>query len=320
MVYLESSKDSYTQQLEALENMNQVEADNITQGLMAGDDKPTNYDYVWDFVQNLRKERAASQEMSSVTPMIYPEIRDLDVKQFEDAVRGMSPRYQKDMAEGLEQGATMRTAPELVDVPEEEIESLTNPKPAPVITKPSEGLMSRPAVNDPESSGYAFMLPESKFRTALKAKEAESYSTLFGNAETSSTPFKDVDITSMTVDEVLEFTKSGGEFHEYNKKTYNKNTTAVGKYQFVGATLRDLKKRGVFKKLNISEDTKFDEATQDKLSAYLVVHRLKDRADNTYKDARKELRNEWEGFKKLSDEDLNGIIDEVGSEIGKTFK
>ena len=119
--------------------------------------------------------------------------------------------------------------------------------------------------------------------------------------------------------EVLEFVKLNGKFHKYNKKTFNKNTTAIGKYQFIGSTLRSLKERGVFDKLNISDDTLFDVNTQDKLSAYQAVHRLKDRAGLTYASARKEMRNEWEGFKKLTDTELDSIIDEIGSEIGLSF-
>lgn len=191
---------------------------------------------------------------------------------------------------------------------------------------PSAGLGSRPvaeALTDddmglPERDipNYNFMLPGSEFRKSLKEKEAESYATIFADSQKKDTPFKDVDVTQMTMDEVLDFVKLNGPFHKYNKNTHNKNTTAVGKYQFVGATLRDLKKRGVFKKLGIDEDTLFDEDTQDKLSAYQAIHRIKDRSDGTFSSARKEMRNEWEGFKKVSDTRLDTIITEIADEIG----
>ena len=121
----------------------------------------------------------------------------------------------------------------------------------------------------------------------------------------------------MPMSEVLDLVKYDGDFHKYNKaRKKPQNTTAIGKYQFVGATLRDLKKRGVFKKLGITDDTLFDESTQDALSEWLVTHRLKDRGDGTMAGARKELRNEWEGFKKISDSRLDSIINEISSEIG----
>jgi len=169
----------------------------------------------------------------------------------------------------------------------------------------------------PDYERSAFMAPNSLFRTALKEKEAGSYSTLFGDAEKSNTPFKGVDITTMPMSEVLDLVKFDGDFHKYNKaRKKPQNTTAIGKYQFVGATLRDLKKRGVFKKLGITDDTLFDESTQDALSEYQAIHRIRDRGNGTMAGARKEMRNEWEGFKKLSDSRLDSIINEIASEIG----
>ena len=194
--------------------------------------------------------------------------------------------------------------------------------------KVEEGLVSRPYDAERiiennkllgKGSEYNFMLPSSKFRKALKEKEAGSYSTLFGNSEIRSTPFKDIDVTKMKMSEVLDFVKLNGAFHKYNKKTFNKNTTAIGKYQFIGATLRDLKKRGVFKELEISDNTLFSQETQDKLSAYQAVHRLKDRAGVTYASAREEMRNEWEGFKGIKNTQLDSIIEEIGDEIGVSF-
>ena len=170
---------------------------------------------------------------------------------------------------------------------------------------------------------YNFMGAGSKYTEALKEREADNYDTIFGNAEVRKTPFKGTKVSDMTLDEVLEFTKLNGKFHKYNKKK-GKNTTAVGKYQIVGSTLRDLnsKKRGVLKKLGITGSTKFDEKTQDDIAAYLAVHRLKDRATGevggtvaTRASARRELRNEWQGFQKLSDDELDEIIDEIAEEI-----
>ena len=218
--------------------------------------------------------------------------------------------------------------PDLSDLQITDPEGIKDMPPLPKDATEDGGLMTRPRAR-PESlsdddmglpsaavSEYDFMLPGSKFRTALKDKEAESYQTLFGNAQEKNTPFKGVDITSMSMADVLDLTKSNGEFHKYNKKTFSKNTTAVGKYQFIGSTLRDLKKRGVFTKLGIDDDTLFDEVTQDKLSSYQAIHRLKDRGDGTMSGARKEMRNEWEGFKKVSNKELDGIINEIAGEIG----
>jgi len=266
-----------------------------------------------------------------------PKPEDIDVSSFLSEA-GLPPQ-----PDGLT--ALSFEAPELVEPePEQVIEAKARPSKKPVaevgvdvieaaVEQPAgNGLMSSPrpkarpeqGLTDDDmglasESGYAFMAPNSLFRKALKEKEAGSYSTLYGNAETKNTPWKGKDITKMSMSSVLDLVKAGGEFNNYNKKMYNENTTAIGKYQFVGATLRDLKKRGVFDKLGITDDTVFDEAVQDSLAAYLAVHRIKDRAKGTLSSARKEMRNEWEGFKKLSDSDLNNIITEIGSEIGVKF-
>ena len=184
--------------------------------------------------------------------------------------------------------------------------------------------------NQPQSRGlmvstgnpdYNFMSNNSKFVKALKEKEADNYDTIFGNAEKRNTPFKGTKISDKTLSEVLEFVKLNGKFHTFNKQK-GKNTTAVGKYQIVGDTLRDLNNRGVLKKLGITDDTKFDEKTQDDIAAYIAVHRIKDRATGeiggdlaTRGSARREMRNAWEGFKSLSDDELDAIIDEIADEI-----
>ena len=81
----------------------------------------------------------------------------------------------------------------------------------------------------------------------------------------------------------------------------------------------------MLKSLGITDNTKFDGATQDKIAAHLAVNRIKNRAtggDGTLasrNNARKEMRNEWEGFKKLSDKKLDKIIDEIAKEVGVTI-
>ena len=166
---------------------------------------------------------------------------------------------------------------------------------------------------------YSFMKDGSKYTDALKRREADNYDTIFGNAEKRRGPFKGTKISDMTMNEVFEFVKAGGKFNEYNKKRYGENTTAVGKYQTVGATLRDLDKRGILKELGITGNTKFDATTQDRIAAHLAINRLLNRASFSKESAREEMRKEWAGFKKLSDKELDEIIKEIGDEIGKTF-
>lgn len=149
--FFESSKDTYTQQMEALEQMGQQEeAEQLSLGLMAGEEKQGMGDYVWDFVKTLRKER----EPFTVEPqtVMLPEITDLDVEQFEQAVQGMGTRYNRDMVEGLEAQRDMRTS-RVVDVTDTPQGELTNPEPLYDMAKEIDpgtietkelGLMSKP--------------------------------------------------------------------------------------------------------------------------------------------------------------------------------
>ena len=154
----------------------------------------------------------------------------------------------------------------------------------------------------------SFIIQGSKFREALSGVEAKNYRTLFGNAEEKKTPFKDLDITTMPMKDIFDLVKKNGKFHRFNLAK-GKDTTAIGKYQMVGATLRDLKDRGILRKLGIDDDTLFDENTQDKIAVHLAERRV--RPKFSIAEARKEMRDEWEGFSKLSDKELDAIIKEV---------
>jgi len=154
----------------------------------------------------------------------------------------------------------------------------------------------------------SFIIQGSKFRKALSGVEAKNYRTLFGNAEEKKTPFKDVDITTMPMKDIFDLVKKNGKFHKFNLAK-GKDTTAIGKYQMVGNTLRDLKDRNILKDLGIDDDTIFNENTQDKIAVHLAERRVRSRF--SIAEARKEMRDEWEGFKKLSDKELDTIINEV---------
>ena len=154
----------------------------------------------------------------------------------------------------------------------------------------------------------SFIIQGSKFREALSGVEAKNYRTLFGNAEEKKTPFKDLDITTMPMKDIFDLVKKNGKFHRFNLAK-GKDTTAIGKYQMVGNTLRDLKDRGILKDLGIDDDTLFDENTQDKIAVHLAERRV--RPKFSISEARKEMRDEWQGFDRLSDKELDAIINEV---------
>ena len=154
----------------------------------------------------------------------------------------------------------------------------------------------------------AFIFAGSEFRSAIADTEAESYDTMFGNAESVDGKFLGTELTAMPMSAIFDLTKLNGDFHKRNLELGH-DTTAVGKYQFVGNTLRDLRDRGILEELGITDDTLFDEKTQDTIAVYLVQRRVK--PEYSLAKAREEMGKEWQGFKKLSVERQNAVIKEI---------
>lgn len=182
----------------------------------------------------------------------------------------------------------------------------------PSVTKPkikSAGIMTKPKLRASTKTIVVpnYMKDTSTFRKKLKKVEAKDYNTIFGNAQKTG-PFKGTDVTAMSMDEIFEFTKLNGAFHKYNLNTLKKNTTAIGKFQMVGTTLRDLRDRGILAKLNIDSNTIFNEDTQNRIAAHLAERRVTGKNDE---QAREGLKDEWQGFNKLDDNTLNKIIKEI---------
>ena len=128
--------------------------------------------------------------------------------------------------------------------------------------------------------------------------------------------FTDFTPTESTLGEVLNFTKFDGEYANWSRKQGTKKTThtPVGKYQFVGATLRDIQNRGGFEDLNINTNTLFTEDVQDKLFEWYIKDTIKSLgADATQKEKRNKIRKRFEGAtpEKVSNNELDLIIDQV---------
>lgn len=91
-----------------------------------------------------------------------------------------------------------------------------------------------------------------------------------------------VNLTGMTLNEVLALQQR---MLAHPDNSYN--SSAVGRYQIVGKTLRSL-----MDELSLSGDRLFDEDTQDELARALLRRRGNDPAA---------LRNEWEGLRRVDD-------------------
>ena len=132
--------------------------------------------------------------------------------------------------------------------------------------------------------------------------------------------FGNIRVSSMSVKDVLDFqTKRGvGSYFNYSKANMPAGTqaaekglgsTPVGKYQFVGETLKDLKDRGIFDELGITDETIFDEKTQDALFVRYAQDRLQGK--ETPEERRAAMRGAWEGLRKASDSEVDDVIAQV---------
>ena len=161
----------------------------------------------------------------------------------------------------------------------------------------------------------ASLAPQSTTQQTLKKVEAQTYDTLYGNFETQETPFKGVQVSTMTLGELYDFSKPSGEYGKYVKPRLGKQTeayrrgltsTPMGKYQIVGTTLRDVAKR-----MGLPPETVFNKKTQDDMFLFLArdaVGRGKSQASK-----RSNLRGVWEGFKYVDDATLDKVIAEIGN-------
>ena len=82
----------------------------------------------------------------------------------------------------------------------------------------------------------SFIMQGSAFREAISGTEADSYDSMFGNAERVDGKFLGTELTAMPMSAVFDLVELNGDFHKRNLEQGH-DTTAVGKYQFVGNTV-----------------------------------------------------------------------------------
>jgi len=131
------------------------------------------------------------------------------------------------------------------------------------------------------------------------------YSLLWNNSHKEGGKFAGKDVSNMTIDELVDFTKPSGEYGQYVKSTNPEGVvgTPLGRYNIVGTTLKD-----VAKNMGLPGDTKFTKEVQDEMFLFLVDRRLK-KAKGNKKRMLEEIRNEFAGFKKVPDDNLYSALD-----------
>lgn len=122
------------------------------------------------------------------------------------------------------------------------------------------------------------------------------YGALLGFTNRPGRKFDDVDVSNMTVDELLDFASPSGQYGAFSKRAVGRVATPMGRYQIVGSTLRKLKNE-----LGLTGQEQFTPELQDQLFLQL----LKGRGYEKYKNGQiskaqfiSNLKKEWEGLKK----------------------
>lgn len=90
------------------------------------------------------------------------------------------------------------------------------------------------------------------------------YGALFGYANRPGGAFEGVDLTKMTVNDVIKFTDPSGPYAQWVKGQLGYVATPTGGYQVVGSTLRD-----VVKGMGLTGNELYDTATQDAIGQYI---------------------------------------------------
>ncbi len=133
-------------------------------------------------------------------------------------------------------------------------------------------------------------------------QNADQYDTLYGHRNRQN----GVQVSQMTLGQASEFSDPNGEYAQSVNNEIGRIATPMGKFQIVGTTLREIQKN-----LNLPDDVPFSPAVQEQMGLYLAQQRVN--GPRSIENMREGLRAEWEGFKNLSDAELDVMIDEIRS-------
>lgn len=107
------------------------------------------------------------------------------------------------------------------------------------------------------------MIPDPIRAGIFAGESGGDYNALFGYSNRRG-PFAGVNVTDMTVNDVIRFTDPSGPYGQWVKGQVGRVATPVGAYQVVGSTLRD-----AVRGLGLTGNERFDQATQDAIGAWI---------------------------------------------------
>lgn len=138
-----------------------------------------------------------------------------------------------------------------------------------------------------------------------------NYDTLFGFSNNKG-PFAGTQVSNMTLAEAIQFSDPKGAYGQWVKGEVGRVATPMGRYQIVGSTLK-----AAVEEMGLDPNLPFSPQIQDAIFTHLAAKRLS--SATTQEEKRAGLRAEWEGFKNVSDEELDMAIAAFESGVPMDF-
>lgn len=129
-------------------------------------------------------------------------------------------------------------------------------------TQPIAPQQEVPAPMGPAPAGF-----EADRARIIAGESGGDPNALFGFSNREGGQFAGVNPSTMTLSELKQFTSPDGPYAQFVKSQVGRVATPVGLFQIVGSTLKDAQKA-----LGLSDDTVFDEATQERMAKWIYAN------------------------------------------------
>jgi hypothetical protein len=172
----------------------------------------------------------------------------------------------------------------------------------------AEAFISRRSEVSP--SNYAPTRPTEirSFKDAIDLTEGGGdYDTLFAYSNREGKHFEGFNVSNMTIGEIKAFSDPKGEYGQWVKEQLRKSgkearvATPMGRYQFVGTTLKSLASE-----MGLDDNTVFSPEVQDDMFEYYLRKRIS--RGKTMDEKVNQVRGAWEGFKSIPTATLQNLI------------
>ena len=244
------------------------------------------------------KEAPQLQEAASPGQFINNNMRQLIAARERMRQRLMEESTKKE--EPAVKEPTRGTRPTSDVEPIQDHTSSPTPQPTRTPTGPRRGIVAPRESSSAEGHPFISMID--------RTEGGGDYNALLGFSNRNH--FRDIQVTNMTLSEIDQFSRTtyGAWSRDWKRRNNHGDasvaSTPMGRYQFVNTTLQS-----VARQMGLSPQTKFTPEVQDKMFDFYLRSRLA-RAE-TPEQKRSQLRNAWEGFRHVSDRELDTAISQL---------